>query len=71
MRYDTRRDTGDADMTTHDLDDLAQRHLWGHFSVLGRSVDGMRIMERGEGCYVWDTEGRRYLDAGASLKGFV
>ena len=67
MRYDTRRDTGDADMTTHDLDDLAQRHLWGHFSVLGRSVDGMRIMERGEGCYVWDTEGRRYLDGLAGL----
>lgn len=45
----------------------ADRHLWGHFSSLGRSVDGMPIIERGEGCYVWDNLGNRYLDGLAGL----
>ncbi|MGI9607411.1 MAG: aspartate aminotransferase family protein [Acidimicrobiales bacterium] len=46
---------------------LANRHVWGHFSSLGRSVDGMPIIERGEGCYVWDDRGNRYLDGLAGL----
>jgi adenosylmethionine-8-amino-7-oxononanoate aminotransferase len=32
------------------------------------AVDGREfVVERGEGCYVWDEAGRRYLDATASL----
>jgi len=50
-----------------DLAQQADRHLWGHFSSLGRSVDGMPIIERGEGCYVWATHGTRYLDGLAGL----
>jgi len=50
-----------------DLAQQADRHLWGHFSSLGRSVDGMPIIERGEGCYVWDNHGNRYLDGLAGL----
>ena len=50
-----------------DLATQADRHLWGHFSALGRSVDGMPIIERGEGCYVWDNQGKRYLDGLAGL----
>ena len=46
---------------------LAERHLWGHFSSLGSAVDGMRIMERGDGCYVWDAKGSKYLDGLAGL----
>ena len=46
---------------------LAERHLWGHFSVLGNDVDGTRVIERGDGCYVWDAEGNRYLDGLAGL----
>ncbi len=46
---------------------LADAHLWGHFSVLNNTVDGMRVMERGDGCYVWDAEGNRYLDGLAGL----
>jgi len=49
------------------LDADADRHLWGHFSALGRSVDGMPIIERGQGCYVWDNHGNRYLDGLAGL----
>ena len=49
------------------LAELAERHLWGHFSVLKNDVDGMHIIERGDGCYVWDTKGNRYLDGLAGL----
>jgi adenosylmethionine-8-amino-7-oxononanoate aminotransferase len=49
------------------LADLAERHLWGHFSVLNNDVDGMHIIERGDGCYVWDSKGNRYLDGLAGL----
>lgn len=50
-----------------ELAQQADRHLWGHFSSLGRSVDGMPIIERGEGCYVWDNHGNRFLDGLAGL----
>ena len=49
------------------LQELAQRHLWGHFSVLGAEPEGITVIERGEGCYVWDSNGRRYLDGLAGL----
>ena len=49
------------------LAELAEKHLWGHFSVLKNEVDGTRVIERGQGCYVWDTEGNRYLDGLAGL----
>ena len=45
----------------------ADRHLWGHFSSIGNAVDGMRIIERGDGCYVWDDQGNQYLDGLAGL----
>lgn len=54
-------------MQHDDLVALADRHLWGHFSSLGSAVDRMRIMERGDGCYVWDAKGNRYLDGLAGL----
>lgn len=41
--------------------------LWHPFSDMG-AVDGHRfVLERGEGPWVWDTGGRRYLDGTASL----
>ena len=49
------------------LAELGQRHLWGHFSVLKNDVDGMHIIERGDGCYVWDDQGNRYLDGLSGL----
>ena len=52
----------------HDqLADLGNRHLWGHFSTVGGGIDNVRIMERGDGCYIWDDEGKRYLDGLAGL----
>ncbi|WP_420637943.1 aspartate aminotransferase family protein [Candidatus Poriferisocius sp.] len=52
----------------HDgLVELANRHLWGHFTTIGSTVDGMRIMERGDGCHVWDSQGNQYIDGLAGL----
>jgi adenosylmethionine-8-amino-7-oxononanoate aminotransferase len=55
-----------------DLQEAARRHLWMHFTRMGSYgpwPDGgqIPIIVRGEGCYVWDTEGNRYLDALSAL----
>ena len=50
------------------LDQLARRHLWGHFTRLaGVQRDGMPIIERGDGAYVYDTNGKKYLDGLSGL----
>ncbi|MBS1894617.1 MAG: aspartate aminotransferase family protein [Actinobacteria bacterium] len=51
------------------LQESAKRHLWMNFSLLGDYADGreLPIMVRGEGCYVWDADGKRYLDGLSSL----
>lgn len=36
-------------------------HPWTNFGPFER--EGSLVIERGEGCYLWDAEGRRYLDA--------
>jgi putrescine---pyruvate transaminase len=42
--------------------------FWHPFADMAAVVAGGElVLERGEGCYVWDSEGRRYLDATASL----
>jgi adenosylmethionine-8-amino-7-oxononanoate aminotransferase len=53
-----------------ELHDLAQRHLLLHFTRNGAFAPGgnrLLVLERGEGPYVFDTEGRRYLDGLSSL----
>ena len=55
------------DRRTHDEHvKMAADHLWGHFSNLNET-SLMRVIERGDGCYVWDDEGNRYLDGLAGL----
>ncbi len=44
---------------------LAQEHLWLHFTRMGEQAPP--IIVRGEGCYLEDDEGNRYLDALAGL----
>src|SRR5919106_2523667 len=39
-------------------------HLWRHFTAAGAS---RLVIDRGEGCHIWDTEGNRYLDALSAL----
>ncbi|MCB0958282.1 MAG: aspartate aminotransferase family protein [Acidimicrobiales bacterium] len=54
--------------TPPDVQALASAHLWGHFSKLTpEDAGGTTVIERGEGCYVWDTNGNRYLDGLAGL----
>jgi adenosylmethionine-8-amino-7-oxononanoate aminotransferase len=57
-----------APTTSQSIDDLqraARDHLWLHFTRMG----GLEppIIVRGEGCYLEDAHGRRYLDALAGL----
>jgi adenosylmethionine-8-amino-7-oxononanoate aminotransferase len=44
-------------------------HLWLHFTEMGAYEDpaDLQVIVRGEGCYLEDSNGRRYLDALAGL----
>ena len=52
-----------------DLQEKARRHLWMHFTRMGAYDDQHEIpvLVRGEGCYVWDEHGKRYLDGLSAL----
>ncbi len=50
------------------LQSLARQHLMLHFTDMAALVaEGTTIIERGEGCHVFDTEGRRYIDGLSGL----
>ncbi len=51
-----------------DLQQEAKEHLWMHFTRMGgyRKAD-VPIIVRGDGCYLEDVNGKRYLDALAGL----
>lgn len=51
------------------LQELAKRHLWMHFSRMGAYADGAEIpiIVKGDGCYVWDEHGKKYFDGLSSL----
>ncbi len=51
---------------TAELSAKADRHLWGHFARHGHGISAP-IISRGEGCYIYDTDGRRFIDTFASL----
>jgi adenosylmethionine-8-amino-7-oxononanoate aminotransferase len=55
--------------TDHDsLQEAARRHLWMHFTRFSSFDDrDVPVIVRGEGSYVWDSAGRRYLDGLSSL----
>jgi len=51
-----------------DLQALAKRHLWMHFTRMSAYEDAeVPILTRGEGCYVFDEHGKRYLDGLSAL----
>ncbi|HJX47844.1 MAG TPA: hypothetical protein VJ375_08360, partial [Gaiellaceae bacterium] len=52
-------------MSIEQLQQAARDHLWLHFTRMG-GQDAPIIM-RGEGCYLEDSNGKRYLDALAGL----
>ncbi|GAA1728517.1 aspartate aminotransferase family protein [Aeromicrobium alkaliterrae] len=46
----------------------ARDHLWMHFTRLSSAADHeVPVIVRGEGAYIWDDRGRRYLDGLAGL----
>ncbi|WP_296666492.1 aspartate aminotransferase family protein [Demequina sp.] len=50
------------------LQQAAKDHLWMHFTQHGRYADeDVPIIVRGEGAYIWDSDGNRYLDGLAGL----
>jgi adenosylmethionine-8-amino-7-oxononanoate aminotransferase len=52
-------------VATTDLRQTATDHLWLHFTRMGGAAPP--IIVRGDGCYLEDSEGNRYLDALAGL----
>jgi adenosylmethionine-8-amino-7-oxononanoate aminotransferase len=54
--------------TVTDLQQLAKEHLWMHFTRMAGYRDAeVPIIVRGDGCYLEDVDGKRYLDALAGL----
>src|SRR5213082_2086665 len=50
------------------LQELAKRHLWMHFTRMSAYTDTeVPVIVRGEGCYVFDEHGKRYLDGLSAL----
>jgi adenosylmethionine-8-amino-7-oxononanoate aminotransferase len=52
-------------MTT--ISEAASRHLWMHFTKLTSDATEVPVIVRGEGCYVWDQQGNRFLDGLSGL----
>jgi adenosylmethionine-8-amino-7-oxononanoate aminotransferase len=51
-----------------ELQKAAREHLWLHFTRMSSYVDSeIPIIVRGDGCYLEDSNGKRYLDALAGL----
>jgi adenosylmethionine-8-amino-7-oxononanoate aminotransferase len=51
-----------------ELQKLAKRHLWMHFTRMGSYAKAdVPIIVRGDGCYVYDEHGKRYLDGLSAL----
>jgi adenosylmethionine-8-amino-7-oxononanoate aminotransferase len=48
-------------------DSDAASHLWMHFTPLRTEPGAAPLIVRGEGCYVWDSDGKRYLDGLSGL----
>jgi adenosylmethionine-8-amino-7-oxononanoate aminotransferase len=55
-------------LSSDDLQQAARDHLWLHFTRMSSYTDGeIPIIVRGDGCYLEDSKGKRYLDALAGL----
>jgi adenosylmethionine-8-amino-7-oxononanoate aminotransferase len=55
-------------LSHEELQRAAREHLWMHFTRMGGYRDAeIPIIVRGDGCYLEDSKGKRYLDALAGL----
>ena len=54
--------------TPEQLQDAAKQHLWMHFTRMSTYNDGdVPVIVRGSGPYVYDDQGKRYLDGLSGL----
>jgi len=61
-------DTAVRSYSSQRLSERARRHLWMHFTRLGADPHApLPIIVSGEGCYVHDADGKRYLDGLSAL----
>jgi adenosylmethionine-8-amino-7-oxononanoate aminotransferase len=69
MAVVSRPDSAPESAASPDLQEMARRHLWMHFSRMGSYGPGheIPIIVRAEGCYVYDDHGNRYLDGLSGL----
>src|SRR5215468_1088456 len=60
---------GTAQADSSGLQEQAQRNLWMHFTRMGSFGPDheVPIIVKGDGCYVWDDHGNRYLDGLSAL----
>src|SRR5262249_34555336 len=64
----TVRTTSATDISTEQLQRAARENLWMHFTRLGAyGTSDVPMIVRGDGCYLEDAAGKRYLDALAGL----
>jgi adenosylmethionine-8-amino-7-oxononanoate aminotransferase len=55
-------------MSAAELQEAARNHLWLHFTrMAGYRESELPVIVRGDGCYLEDVNGKRYLDALAGL----
>jgi hypothetical protein len=55
-------------MTPDHLQQAAKRHLWMHFTRMGTYAEhDVPVIVKGEGPWVWDSNGKRYLDGLSGL----
>jgi adenosylmethionine-8-amino-7-oxononanoate aminotransferase len=55
-------------LSPEELQRAAHEHLWLHFTRMGGYAGAeIPIIVRGDGCYLEDSNGKRYLDALAGL----
>ena len=69
MAVVSRPDSSPDSATSQGLQEMARRHLWMHFSRMGSYGPDheIPIIVRGDGCYVYDDHGNRYLDGLSGL----
>src|SRR3982750_2939133 len=61
--------TTEQAVTSGSYQELARRHLWLHFARMGAYDEQheVPVITRGEGVYVYDEHGKRYLDGLSAL----
>ena len=57
-----------TERTAEELQEAARSHLWLHFTRMAGYLDSeVPVIVRGDGCYLEDANGKRYLDGLAAL----